>query len=238
SALVTSCSSVSSGPLCAPRLASRSACLRPVATTLSPARSAALAISTPSPRLAPVMNQVLAMMDDSVRLEIHQVSVPAAIRKTRTPRTDDNDCIFHDRTSGLDHHLDRFALVHRAIAVGNAVEVHNAVEDAAWLNPALHDIGQKLFYICPHWRGTACDRDVTVETWYGGRDLAVLRYTYAPDGTAGPHDADCGEHCFIMPHALEHRVCAEPLRELLDAVDCVFAALAHNVRGAEFACKR
>ena len=46
-----------------PTLAATEASLRPVATTRSPARKAALAISTPKPRVAPVINHVFRMRD-------------------------------------------------------------------------------------------------------------------------------------------------------------------------------
>lgn len=47
---------------------------------------------------------------------------------------DHNNYISHNRMAGIDHHLDRFVLVHRAIAVGNAVEIRDAVECATWLS--------------------------------------------------------------------------------------------------------
>jgi hypothetical protein len=45
----------------------------------------------------------------------------------------------------LDHHLDRFAVVHRALAVGHVVEFDNAVEHAAGFDPPVEDIRQQLF---------------------------------------------------------------------------------------------
>ena len=48
------------------------------------------------------------------------------------------------------HHLDRLAVVHRPVAVRHLVEVHDAVEDAAGLDPALENVRQELFDVREH----------------------------------------------------------------------------------------
>jgi hypothetical protein len=42
------------------------------------------------------------------------------------------------------HHLDRLAVVHRAIAVGHAVKTDDAIEDAAGVDPPFEDVRQEL----------------------------------------------------------------------------------------------
>src|SRR5882762_1520596 len=46
--------------------------------------------------------------------------------------------------SDLDHDLDRFAVVHRPVAVGHPLEAHHAVEDVAGFDPAFEDVRQEL----------------------------------------------------------------------------------------------
>ena len=47
---------------------------------------------------------------------------------------------FVPHASEGDHHLDRLALVHGPIPVGDFVEADDAVEDAAGLDPAFEDV--------------------------------------------------------------------------------------------------
>ena len=54
---------------------------------------------------------------------------------------------------GFDHHLQRLALVHGAVAAGNALEIDRAVEDATGLNSSFHHVREKLVHIGPHWAG-------------------------------------------------------------------------------------
>jgi hypothetical protein len=103
------------------------------------------------------------------------------------------------------------------------------------LNSAFEDVRQKFLDVRTHGRRAARDGDVAEEGGLPRRNLIFLRHTYTPHGASGTRDADCSEHRFPVTHALEHRVCAEPIRELLDSLHGRFAALAHDIRGAEFA---
>jgi hypothetical protein len=81
-------------------------------------------------------------------------------------------------SSGRHHHLDRLALGHRAVAVRHVAEADGAVEDAAGVDAAFEDVGQKLVDVADGC-GAAADGDVVVEGRFGGGDRLVLRYADA-----------------------------------------------------------
>lgn len=62
-----------------------------------------------------------------------------------------------------------------------------------------------------------------------------MRHADVTHRPAGPRGLDGLHHRLLRAHALEDRVGANPLRELLDALDTRFAALSDDVGGAEFA---
>jgi hypothetical protein len=79
------------------------------------------------------------------------------------------------------HHLDRLALVHRAIAVGHPVEVRDAIEDVAGFDPAFEDVRQQLLDVRAGRGRAAADSDVVEERLDRGWDLLMLRNTDATD---------------------------------------------------------
>src|SRR4051795_11616688 len=74
------------------------------------------------------------------------------------------------RASGLDHHFNGLAAVHRAIAFGHTIETDHAVEDPSGLDAACEDIGQQLLDVGAHGCGSAADDDVLVEERLRRRD--------------------------------------------------------------------
>jgi hypothetical protein len=78
--------------------------------------------------------------------------------------------------SGLDHDLDYFPLVHRAVAVGHLVEAHDPVEDSAGLDPAFEDVRQKLLDVRADRGGPAGQKLIPL----GGS--AAQRVLYRLDG--------------------------------------------------------
>src|SRR6184192_2146117 len=87
-------------------------------------------------------------------------------------------------------HLDRLALVHRSVAVGYAVEVDDAIEDPARLDPSLEDVGQQLLDVGADRGRTAADADVVVERGLRRGELLLLRDADPADGAAGSGDFD------------------------------------------------
>src|SRR5882757_9362619 len=63
----------------------------------------------------------------------------------------------------FDHHLDGLAVIHRAVAIGHAVEADRKVEDPAGVDAALHYGGQQFLDIGADRGGAATDDDVFVE---------------------------------------------------------------------------
>src|SRR5206468_677749 len=64
---------------------------------------------------------------------------------------------------GVDHHLERLSIGHRAITVRDAIEVDGAVQDLARLDPAFEDVRQELLDIGAGRRRSAADLDVAKE---------------------------------------------------------------------------
>src|SRR5213593_2669321 len=67
------------------------------------------------------------------------------------------------RLSWLDHDLDRLPLVHRPVPVRDLVEADDAVEDAAWFDPAVEDVREKLLDVGACRSRPAADGDVAEE---------------------------------------------------------------------------
>ena len=44
--------------------------------------------------------------------------------------------------SELDHHLDGFTIIHRTIAIGDAIEIRGAIEHEARLDATFQHVGQ------------------------------------------------------------------------------------------------
>src|SRR5215207_5729530 len=135
--------------------------------------------------------------------------------------------------SEVDHDLDRLALVHRAVAVGHAVEVGDAVEHAPRLYPAFEHVGQKLLDVRADGGRAARDDDVVEERRLRRRNLLVLRDADASDRAARPRDAQCRDRRLLIADALQDGVRAEAARQLAHALYARVAALADNVRRAE-----
>src|SRR5438552_4105769 len=135
-------------------------------------------------------------------------------------------------------HLDRLALVHRPVAVGYAVEVDDAVEDPARLDPSLEDVGQQFLDVGAGRGGTAADADVVVERGLRRGELLVLRDADSADGAAGAGDFDRRQLRLLEADALEHGVDAVAAGQFFDALDGFVAAFAYDIGGSELARER
>src|SRR4029450_7764441 len=67
------------------------------------------------------------------------------------------------RSSELDHYLDGFTVVHRTVAVGDTVDVRDAIEDEAWLDSAFQHVGHEFVHVGTHRRGAAGNGAAGVE---------------------------------------------------------------------------
>ena len=85
----------------------------------------------------------------------------------------------------LDHHLNGLTVVHRAIAIGDAVDIRGAVEHESRLDPAFQYVGHEFVHVSTNRRRAAGDSDVGVERRLRIRDRRLLRNPDATDGTAG-----------------------------------------------------
>src|SRR5438128_1156630 len=92
--------------------------------------------------------------------------------------------------SRLDQDLDRFPVVHRAVAVRYVVEAHDPIEDAARFDPALEDVWQKLLDVRAGRGGSAAYGDVVVERRPRRGHRLVLGNPDAADGAARTGDAE------------------------------------------------
>src|SRR5439155_2170391 len=165
-------------------------------------------------------------------------SVSAILRNSSLDHVAIAGLLLSPRSSGLNHDLDRLASVHRAVAGGNLVEADDPIEDAAGLYPALEDVGKQLIDVRADRGGTAADRDVVVERRLRGRDRLVMGDTHAADGATGQSDADRGKHGLVGAYALEDGVDPCAAGQVAHALDCLLAALAHDVRCAEISRQR
>src|SRR5262249_43571881 len=64
-------------------------------------------------------------------------------------------------------------------------------------------------------------------------ELDPLRNAHVTHRTARPSEADRLEHRLLGTHALEHRVRADAVRQLFDALDARISPLGDDVGGAE-----
>src|SRR5207244_7847870 len=140
--------------------------------------------------------------------------------------------------SGLHHHLDRFALVHRPVAVGHLVEAEDAVEDAAGFDAAFEDVRQELLEVRADRGGAAAHADVVEEGRPRGGHRLVLWDADAADCATGPSNLDCRELRLLEADALEDGVDAVVVCELAHALDRLVSSLADDVGRAELARER
>src|SRR5437667_3104103 len=141
--------------------------------------------------------------------------------------------LLHVVSLGLDHHLDCFALVHGAVAIGNLIQSDYPIEYPARLDLALEHIGKQLLNVRSYRGRPAADREIVVKRRLRPGDRLVMGDTNAAHGTTRTGDADRGAHGLLGADALEDGVDAQTPGQLAHALDCRLAALAHDVRRAE-----
>src|SRR5919106_6753877 len=137
-----------------------------------------------------------------------------------------------------DHDLDRFAVVHRPVAVGYFVETDDTVEHAAWLDASVDDVREQFLDVRPRGSQPATDRHVMEEGGLRRRDRLFLWGAHSADRAAGAGELDCRLDCLAVADALENGVDAVAVGQLLEALDGLVAAFADDVGSTEFARER
>src|SRR3954471_17844356 len=132
--------------------------------------------------------------------------------------------------------FDRAALVHRAIALGDLPERQRQVEHFAWVNLAVEDQGDQFRKIAAHGCGATEKTDVPEEQ-VCAIEYDAMRDTDVADRSARSCGPDRLLHRLLSANALEDRISADTVRQLLDPLDTFVAALGDDVSGAELACK-
>src|SRR3954470_13249734 len=132
--------------------------------------------------------------------------------------------------------FDRAALVHRAIALGDSPERQRQVEHFAWVNLVVEDQGDQFRKIAAHGCGATEKTDVPEEQ-VGTIERYAVRDADVADRSAGSRGPDRLLHRLLSANALEDRISADAVRQLLDPLDPVVAAFGDDVSGAELACE-
>src|SRR4029079_14637657 len=91
---------------------------------------------------------------------------------------------FTVHVSELDHHLDGLTVIHRAVAIGNAVDIRGAVDHESRYDSALQYVGHELVHVGTNRRRAAGNGDVGVERRMRIRDRRLLRNPNRPYRTA------------------------------------------------------
>src|SRR5947209_12669632 len=136
-------------------------------------------------------------------------------------------------SSELDQDLDRFAFVHRPIALRHLVEAHDPVIDSTRFDQAFEDVREELLDVRAARCGSAADGDVIVECRLRRRQRLVLGDADAADCASRTGDAESRPHRLLESDAFEDSVNAEAAGELAHALNRLVASLTHDVRYAE-----
>src|SRR3954470_4115898 len=193
----------------------RATAVRSRMATRAPSAAKASAVARPMPLAAPVTRATLPVKRSGLAM-ITLLSDPVVLRPSR-PHQD----------------LQRLAIVHGAVAVGYAVEIDRAVEHAARVDAAVHDVRQQFVNVRAHRRRAACDDDVAVKHGLRARDGVVMGHAHAADRAAGADDAHRGDHRLSRADAFEHGLDTKAPGQGTHAFHRLIPALAYDVRRAE-----
>src|SRR3954469_23472112 len=130
--------------------------------------------------------------------------------------------------------FDRAALVHRAIPLGDVLERQRQVEHFARVDLAVEDQGDQFRKIAAHGCGATEKTDVPEEQVCTIERDAV-RHADVADRSARSRGPDRLLRRLLSANALEDRISADAVRQLLDPLDTFVAAFGDDVSGAELA---
>src|SRR3954469_15699223 len=128
--------------------------------------------------------------------------------------------------------FDRAPLVHRAIALGDLPERQHQVEHFARVDFSVEDQGDQFRKIAAHGCGATEKTDVPEEQ-VGTIKRDAVRDADVADRSARSRGPDRLLHRLLSANALEDRISADAVRQLLDPLDAVVAAFGDDVRRAE-----
>src|SRR2546422_5091723 len=112
-------------------------------------------------------------------------------------------------SSELDQDLDRFAFVHRPVAVRHLVEAHDPIEDSTRFDQAFEDVREELLDVRAARCGSTADGDVVIECRLRRRQRFVLGDADAANSASRRADAESGPHRLLESDAFEDSVDAE-----------------------------
>src|SRR4029078_3935029 len=91
---------------------------------------------------------------------------------------------------GRNHHLDGFAIVHRAVTVGNTIKYDRSIEYSTGRDIPLKNVRQKFLDIRPHRGRPAANRHIIVKGWLRPWDSLLLRNADAAHGATRTSNAN------------------------------------------------
>src|SRR5436190_5268980 len=138
--------------------------------------------------------------------------------------------------SGTQECLDRAALVHGAVAVGDLLERQREIEHLARVDRPVEDQVDQFGKIAAHRRRATVKTDVTEEQVCAVQHHTV-RHADVADRSARTRDPDGLLHRFLGPHTLEYRVRADAPGQFLDALDALVTAFGDDIGGPELSGK-
>src|SRR4051794_17725021 len=130
--------------------------------------------------------------------------------------------------------FDRAALVHRAIALSHPLERQDQVEHLSRIDRSGKDEIDQVRQVPAHWRWTAEQAYVTEEE-IGAIEPHPVRNADVADRSARSRRPNRLLHRLLGANALEDRVGADAVRQLLDPLDAFVPTFGDDIRGAEFA---
>src|SRR6516162_9958101 len=132
--------------------------------------------------------------------------------------------------------LDRAALIHGAIALGNLIQRQHQVEDLAGIDRSIQDKINQLGEKTSHWGGAAVEMNVTIEKLLSIQFHAMWDAD-VPDVPAGARGLDGLHHRLLCADALQYGISTDAFGHVFNAGHCLVTAICHDVCCAEFACK-
>src|SRR6478752_1936130 len=157
------------------------------------------------------------------------VSIELRVICTETPRTS-----VWRGGSGGEQGLDRAALVHGLVSLGDLVQGQGEVEDLARVDPARKDAVDQVGQVAAYGGRAAAQADVGEEQLLPV-DGDLVGDTDEADVATGSGGVQGLAHGLSGADALQDRVGTDPAGQLLDPGDTFLTALGDDVGGAELA---
>src|SRR5262245_4037142 len=148
------------------------------------------------------------------------------------PRAASSGPDFAEVRSGPQEGLDRAALVHRSVGLGDLVEWEGEVEHLSWLDAAVPNAFEEVGQVRPYGGRAAAQANVLPEH-VGLRQVCYVWHADPADHRARADAAEGLYDGVVGADALEGCVGADAMGELLDLRDALIATFGDDVCGAE-----